>query len=505
MSHVLAGGTPKESTGPGEKAVNRLSPAFIAASEASKKIGDSIAEVEVKIGQLREAIDITAEKAITAYEGMADGYSQLAENVVQDTDRQITVLESRYEKERNLAENTITDVEKLEQEKLDLLTRFEDDKTALIEKSAEKQLGYLSKEEQAVRDGLDVKLKALDTEVAKIEEALGKEGADRAEHQCKLKELEKEKEVLVAETENNIRQKRIDVMQTVLDRYKAHIDALNAEEDRHLAKVKSIEEQKAQAKMSLEEKLRALEKQGMSEYEAYQKTMSDVAELQAKAREAASKGEMEAAKEYLSQAKSAAMELNTVVKEGEKVYVDKNKALENTKNALVSLGNTEQEILENSKKNEQALADAAARAKDKVVETAEKAKESLDQMRKDGEKGVNIVIDAKDDQARARVRELKDLVSKEEMLTKLNIDLKEAKEQYEKIKKAIEKGEQMPVGVEAERAYAALEKLKAYAQETNNSQLEMDVSAAMAAIDQTKNKVNEVGQLKPSPKVDILL
>lgn len=50
--------------------------------------------------------------------------------------------------------------------------------------------------------------------------------------------------------------------------YRAHIDALNAEANRHLAEIQRIEEAKRLLTMTTEEKIRELRRQGMTEFEA---------------------------------------------------------------------------------------------------------------------------------------------------------------------------------------------------------------------------------------------
>lgn len=50
--------------------------------------------------------------------------------------------------------------------------------------------------------------------------------------------------------------------------YRQHIDALNAEANRHLAEVQRIEGAKRQLSMSTEDRIREIRRQGMTEYEA---------------------------------------------------------------------------------------------------------------------------------------------------------------------------------------------------------------------------------------------
>ena len=66
--------------------------------------------------------------------------------------------------------------------------------------------------------------------------------------------------------------------------YRQHIDALNAEANRHLAEVQRIEEAKRQLSMSTEERIRDIRRQGMTEYEATEDRKRQIAEMQEQAR-----------------------------------------------------------------------------------------------------------------------------------------------------------------------------------------------------------------------------
>lgn len=487
----------------GEEAVRRLDPAFVAASQASTQLGNAIKDVDAEIKELDTAIKLTAEKAVTAYTNMANGYKKLAEDVKASTAEQISDIERRFNQEAMLIEKTVTSESRAAEARLDAVMRAEEEKSAVFQRGAEKQLQYLSKQAEAEKGALNAKLAALDEEVAKVEDALGKQKTSRDEYERKMKDLDAQRKQAVAESEQSIREKKQEVMQSILERYKAHIDALNAEEDRHLEKVKSIQQQIEQSKMTMEERIRAIEKSAMSEYEAYQANMSDVAALQSKAREAASRGEYDQAKEYLNQAKSAATELNSVVKDGEKVLVDKQTAAKNAQAALREIYGTEQELMTAQKNGYQKLADTANSAKTQMQQSAEQVKKDIDDIRSKSEKGIELQITANAEQAKTKVAELDDLVKAKERLMPIKADLEQAKQALEKMKADIEAGRTVKVDGDISKAMASLDKLKQYAEQTNNAKLAMDVSQAMAAIDQTKGKVQELNGITASPTLDI--
>ena len=255
--------------------------------------------------------------------------------------------------------------------------------------------------------------------------------------------------------------------------------------------------------MSTEERIRAIQKSAMTDYEAYQATMSDSNEAQSKAREAIARGEYDLAKDYIRQVKSLATELNHEVKEGEKVYVSKQQAATNAMQEMSKAGNLELELLQKQKGEHQNLAQAANDSAAKASEAANKIKSDIDSIRDKGKDAINLQIKADTEQARTKVAELDDLVKAKERLMPIKADLEQAKQALEKMKADIEAGRTVKVDGDVTKAMASLDKLKQYAEQTHNAKLAMDVQQAMAAIDQTKGKVQELNGVTASPTLDI--
>ncbi len=88
--------------------------------------------------------------------------------------------------------------------------------------------------------------------------------------------------------------------------YRATIDKLIGEEQRHLAAVREIEQQRLMLKMSVEDKLRSLKQKTMSDEQAYADRVKQIDEKLAKAREASAAGQTELAKRYAEEAMSLA-------------------------------------------------------------------------------------------------------------------------------------------------------------------------------------------------------
>jgi phage-related minor tail protein len=115
----------------------------------------------------------------------------------------------------------------------------------------------------------------------------------------------------VQRVENDILATKRQTLAQALSEYRQHIDALNAEANRHLAEVQRIEEAKRQLSMSTEERIRDIRRQGMTEYEATEDRKRQIAEMQEQAREALANGELELARQLAQKAMDMAAQVAT--------------------------------------------------------------------------------------------------------------------------------------------------------------------------------------------------
>ena len=255
--------------------------------------------------------------------------------------------------------------------------------------------------------------------------------------------------------------------------------------------------------MSVEERIRAIQKSAMSEYEAYQATMSDVADLQAKARAAASRGEYDQAREYLNQAKTAASELNTEVREGERVMVDKKTASQNAQEALLQVLATQTELFSKGQAGLKATRDTITQSVDATKAKVNELDGEIKKVQETAKTETRLNIRANTEVAKEKLNELDDLVNNKERLMPIKANLEQAQQALEAIKEDIAAGRTVKVDGDVSQAMASLHDLKKYAESTNNAELAMDVSAAMAAIDSTRTAVTDLSSVKATPSVAV--
>lgn len=486
---IISGNQVEQALAKGEQQLNRMSPAFQSAASASKVLEDAVQQVEVKLGDLNSAIQTTATQAQEGYSRMAAGYSSLAETMRSESEAQLVVIDQRYARESALIDNSVLGVQESERRKAELLVQSVSDKMQVLEDGALKEQQYLQKEEDATRASLAVKLAALDSESVKLVDALGKNKTNREAYEQRLKDLDAQRKQMTADVEQQITQKKEDALIRLKGKYTDYINKLADEEDRRLQKVKAVEEQIASLKMTAEERLRNLEKQGMSDYEAYQANQTDVATYQAKARAAAAAGEYDKAKEYMDMAKDAASNLNQAVQEGDKVYVTKQQAMENTKKAMQEVYATELALLEQQKSGYKASADAVHQFRTSAEGDLDGVNSKLSTLQTQAKQGVQMSITADSAQAEQKVTQVQNMVTQRELLMSVKADLKDADTQVKALMDNIEKGRTSTVKVDTEAANTALTKLFELANQTANPKLALDATNALKALDDMDGKI----------------
>ncbi len=485
----------------GEQAVRRLDPAFVAVAQSSDKVKVAVDDLDKQIELLNQAISVTAAQAEKSYTRMAEGYRSIAESVKASTDQQIAAIDDRYKREILLIDTNVTNATTAEDRKLRALLNAEASKSAAVSQGYQKQLEYIQKQEEAERSALAAKLAALDEEAAKVEAALGKQKTARAEYERRMKDLDLERKNAVQDTEDRITGLKITAMQSVRDRYRAHISTLIAEEERLAGRIKELEREKEMARMSTEERIRAIQKSAMSDYQAYLATMRDVDELSRKAIEAAARGDFDAFREYINQAKAAASELNTVVKEGETVYVSKQQAANNAIRALTSVAEIEQKVLS-------AESDALKRQKMSIDENLSSATRSLQEVEKQisslqdtANRKTELNIEVNDQAARQKIDELNRLTKDRDWAVEVRADLAQAQQALDKMKQDIEAGREVKVDADVTKAMESLTRLGEYAEKTHNTKLAMDVTDALTSISVATKAVEDLGNRTAKPKV----
>ena len=95
---------------------------------------------------------------------------------------------------------------------------------------------------------------------------------------------------------------RIAIYSQLESAYRATVDRLIAEEQRHLQAAKAADEARLNLRLSVEDRIRELSRKGMDEYAAYQDRLRQIDEKQAQARAALAAGNYEQARKLAEEA-----------------------------------------------------------------------------------------------------------------------------------------------------------------------------------------------------------
>ncbi|WP_042427282.1 tape measure protein [Comamonas granuli] len=485
---------------------------------ALEKLKSRLGEVEQAVGKANQTVNDATAK-------MAEAYKGLTAIVEASLQRQVDAVKARYEQEKSA---------------LELSKQSE---AALITKSTQLLTDALTQQTTLRRQATADALKLIDDESRAKIEAARRDGQTEAERAAN-----------VTRVENEILATKRQTMMQALSEYRQHIDALNAEANRHLAEIKRIEEEKRQLSMTTEERIRDIRRQGMTEFEATEDRKRQVAEYQEKAREALANGEFEQARQLAQKAMDLAAQVASSQTSEAKRGEDARKQSEQAVSQVTQL---EAQSREAYRKQEYAQAEALMRQADQLrTELAQKAKDAdaqiaqgkdgvnqaiqrirdseeilnraldaeakahqtaaqsalsareeisrtlaqtsveIDQITAKLKDGLKVTIDADTARFDKAIADLDKALAEKEVLLKIQADLQEAEKKLQQYEQLLKEGKTLPVDADVSKAKDALAKLKTYADQ--NSQLELKVATekAQAAITNVEGMIKALDRIQ---------
>jgi tape measure domain-containing protein len=485
---------------------------------ALEKLKSRLGEVEQAVGKANQTVNDATAK-------MAEAYKGLTSIVEASLQRQVEAVKARYEQEKSA---------------LELSKQSE---AALITKSTQLLTDALTQQTTLRRQATADALKLIDDESRAKIEAARRDGQTEAERAAN-----------VTRVENEILATKRQTLAQALSEYRQHIDALNAEANRHLAEIKRIEEEKRQLSMTTEERVRDIRRQGMTDFEATEDRKRQIAEYQEKAREALANGEFEQARQLAQKAMDLAAQVASSQTSEAKRGED---ARRQSEQAVSQVTQLEAQSREAYRKQEYAQAEALMRQADQLrAELAQKAKDAdaqiaqgkdgvnqaiqrireseeilnktldaeakahqtaaqsalsareeisrtlaqtsveIDQITAKLKDGLKVTIDADTARFDKAIADLDKALAEKEVLLKIQADLQEAEKKLQQYEQLLKEGKTLPVDADVSKAKDALAKLKTYADQ--NSQLELKVATekAQAAITNVEGMIKALDRIQ---------
>ncbi len=432
---------------------------------AIKEVDSALKDVEKRYSEAGKQITSSLSDISSAYSGL----SGIAE---QEMMSEMDALEQRYALELAEIERVTTSKDQMLRKSSALLSELLQTEVALRQQNTEAMMALIDEE-----------------------------GRKRIEAAARMAQTEEERHIAVQKVENEILETKRQTLEKQVADYQKHIETLNKEEQKHLDAIVAIEEKKRQARMSGDEKLRELQRKLMTDYEVYQDKQTEIADLQAKAREALSKGEYDTAVEYAKKMESVAMSTASAVKEGDQDIVKSHeavaKASENVKTAndLIAQAYTaQQNAHDNSAKS-------AVSARKDIEQALSATQSQVKTLASELEHGLNVSISMNTDSFDEGVAKVEAALNEKERLMPIKVDLEEAKRDIEQMQKDLENG--MTVTVDLTKAKEALAELGEYASEEGRVELQVATTEAESAIGVIETKIKALSSIETQSKHQI--
>lgn len=485
---------------------------------ALEKLKSRLGEVEQAVGKANQTVNDATAKMAEAYKGLT---SIVEANLL----RQIEAVKARYQQEQSL------------------LTTSKQSEAALITKSTQLLTDALTQQTTLRRQATTDTLKLIDDESNARIESARRQG-----------QTEEERRANVQRVENDILATKRQTMTQALVEYRQHIDALNAEANRHLAEVQRIEEAKRQLSMSTEERIRDIRRQGMTEYEATEDRKRQIAEYQGKARAALANGEFEQARQLgqkaMDMAAQVASSQSNEAKRGEEARKQSEQAVsqvtqleaqsreayrrqeyqqatdlmrqadqlraelaQKAKDADVQAAQGKQGVrdaidrirqseeilnqtLDAEAKAHQTAAQSALTAREQIQQTLTQTETQIDQITAKLKDGLKVTLDADMTRLELSLADLDKALAERQYLLKIQADLQEAEKKLQQYEQLLKEGKTLPVDADVSKAKEALAKLKIYADRNSQFELKVATEKAQAAITNVEGMIKALDRIK---------
>jgi tape measure domain-containing protein len=485
----------------------------------------AVEKLKARLGEVEQAVSKANGVVTDATAKMAEAYKGLTGVVEANLQKQVDAVKARYQQEQTA---------------LDLSKASE---AAQIAKSTLLLTDALTQQTTLRRQATTDTLKLIDDESAARIAAAARQGLTEAERSAN-----------VTRVENEILATKRQTMTQAAAEYTAHINALNAEANRHLAEIQRIEEAKRQLTMTTEERIRDIRRQGMTEFEATEDRKRQVVELQTKAREALANGEFEQARQFAQKAMDLAAQVASTQTSEAKKAEEAKKQSEQAHSQVVAL---EAQAREASRKQEYATAenlmrqaeqlraelaqktkesdaaitqgkegvnrsiqdiresedilnktlDAQAQAHQKAAQAAVSAREQIKQTLTDTEAqidqitnklkdGLKVTLDADTSRFDKAIADLDKALAEKERLLPIKADLEQAQKQLQDFEQLLKEGKTLPVGADVTQAKQALDKLTAYAKENSLLELRVTTEKAQASITNVEGMIKALDRIR---------
>ncbi|MHA6910849.1 tape measure protein [Ralstonia pseudosolanacearum] len=482
-----------------------------AVGRGAEAVHTALEKLKSRIGEVESALSKASQTVNDATARMAEAYKGFGTMVEANLQRQVEAVKARYQQEQAALEHS------------------GQAQAVQIARSTQLLVEALAQQTTLRRQAATDTLKLIDDESGARVAAAARDGKTEAERAANVQRVENE---ILATRRQTLTQAATD--------YRQHIDALNAEANRHLGEIRRIEDEKRQLSMSTEERIRDIRRQGMTDFEAQEDRKRQITEYQANARAALADGEFDLARQRASQAMDLAAQVASTQSSEAKRAED---ARRQSEQAVTQAAQLEAQAREARGRQESAQAealmqqadelraqsaqraanadaqavqgkaavneaigrirdseailnqtlDAEAQAHQRAAQSAVSARQGIQQtlaqtdnqiaqLTAKLQQGFKVTIDADTGRFDKAIADLDKALAERERLVIIQADLQRAEKTLQDYEQRLKEGKTLPVDADVSKALASLDQLNAYARD--NAQLELRVATdkARAAI-----------------------
>lgn len=437
-------------------------------------VGRGIEAVNAAVGKLKSALGEVEQESSKVGQGLTDAMARLASayqglgaQAEANLQQQVDAVKARTQHEQAALE-TSTAAQRVQ-----------------IAQSTQLLVDALTQQTSLRRQASATTLQLIEAEAQARLTAAARQGKTEEERLANLRRVEAE--ILAAKQQ---------ALTQALAEYRQHIDALNANAQRHLAEVKRIEDEKRLLQASTEERIRELQRTAMGSYEAYQDKLSQVTDLQAKARQALNAGEYDRAQAFAKQAQELAAQTAGAVVEGDRTIVTQKEAVARAISAIRDAEQLALQALEGEGAAHQQAASAALAARADIEKSLGATQQQIKDIESQLKDGFTLAIDADTQRVIAAVTELDQLITERERLLVIKADLEQAQQELQRFAQLLKEGKDLPVGADVSKAKAALDQLKLYADEKSNVELRVATDKAQSALTLVESQIRALDRIQ---------
>lgn len=291
-------------------------------------------------------------------------------------------------------------------------------------------------------------------------------------------------------------QARRAVLQEIESAYRSHIDQINSEAQRHLDAVRRIEDEIASLKLSTEDRIRELQRGGMTEYEAYQDRKRQAAEKLSEAERALAEGDFELAQTLSKQAADLYAQNARAVQDGEREIVSQKQATAEAVRGVGEAAGVETRALEAMGEAHQRQADAAKQGATETESALQAVSDQIDALASQLDYELSLKISADSSAVDAEITKLEALLKSKEAVVKISADLTKLQEELKKADTLV-KDNPAKLEIVLDKTEKTLGELKAYAAKLGEdvevkAPLTLSTDRALGRIEDVRGKLLEL-------------